>query len=182
MKDLFIAFATVAALFSFAACKSEENPKDDGTGHIEFRSGLNYSKDVLENFDAVYDIVSDGKSVASGTMLGEELKPIIVKSGIKEGTFDVHISFKAKSSFYESWDLWKEYVIDIDSFIALYSVGKNGSESELIKIGYDLKGATFGTFVESKIPEVIALMEEALAVNETLTIRKDETGKYIVIY
>ena len=181
MKKFLMTLAAVAALFSSASCKPEDKPEEDTFDHFEFRSGLNYSKDVTDNFDLTYDILSNGVSVASGTMSGD-LKPVEVKSGIKEGTLDVHFSFKAKDSFYKTWDIWKEYVISIDSFIALYAIDRKGPEQQLIQIGFSFKDATYSTFLESKIPEVIALMEDALAIDETFTIVKDETGKYIVLY
>ena len=180
MKKILVVIAAVAAMLSFASCKPEEKPEPEKNlvDHFEFRSTLNYSQDVLDNFDLVYDIVSEGSSIASGTMSGD-LKPIEVKSGIKEGKFEVHFDFQAKSSFYSTFEIWKDYVVSIDTFIGLYSVFKDGSEQELISEHITFKDGTFGTFVEEHIPDVIGLMEDALALDETFTIMKDENGQYI---
>lgn len=159
------------ALFFVSACEPEEkpDPQKDEFDHIEFRSGFEVSQDVIEYFDLVYDILSNNKSISSGTMSGE-FKPIEVKSGIKDGPFEVHINFKATDKIYKEWDMWKEYVISKNCFIGLYSVSKKGVESELIKITYEFPNATFGTFVEENLPEMVSSIEDILNINEKIII------------
>ena len=115
-------------------------------------------------------------------MPGEELKPVEVKSGLEDGTFEVLFSFKAKDDFAEKWDIMKEYVIDIDSAIALYAVNKDGSESELVRYELLFSDATFSTFIPEKVPEIIALMEDALAYSESFTVTRDKSGHFDVRY
>lgn len=179
MKKLLFALATFVAIFQFSACKPEAipEPKKKAVDHLEFRSTLDYSQDVLENFDLVYDIVSNGRSLTSGTM-SDEFKPVEVKSGITEGAFEVHFDFRAKSSFYSTFETWKEYVISFDNMIGLYEIFKDGSEQELISIQGSLRDATFSTFVEEKIPDIIKLMEDALALDNNFSITRDKDGMY----
>lgn len=171
MKKYFAALCAIMALFFVSACEPEEkpDPQKDEFDHIEFRSGFEVSQDVIEYFDLVYDILSNNKSISSGTMSGE-FKPIEVKSGIKDGPFEVHINFKATDKIYKEWDMWKEYVISKNCFIGLYSVSKKGVESELIKITYEFPNATFGTFVEENLPEMVSSIEDILNINEKIII------------
>ncbi len=184
MKKIIIALAAVAVLFSAVSCHREDNPASADVlfDHYEFRSSLSYSQDVLENFDFFYEIVSNGKLAASGTMPGEELKTVEVKSGLEDGTFEVHFSFKAKDGFADRWDIMKEYVIDIDSSITLYAVNNDGTEQELMRYEYLFKDATYGTFIKEKVPDIIALMEDALIISESFTVTHDSSGHFTVIY
>ena len=86
--------------------------------------------------------------------------------------------FRAKSSFYSTFETWKEYVISFDNMIGLYEIFKDGSEQELISIQGSLRDATFSTFVEEKIPDIIKLMEEALALDNNFSITRDKDGMY----
>lgn len=183
MKKIFFALAAAAALFSAVSCHHEDNPTNDDNvfDHYEFRSGLSYSKDVTENFDFSYEIVSNGKLAASGTMPGEELKPVEVKSGLEDGTFEIHFSFKAKDGFADRWDVMKDYVINIDTFLVLYAVNKDGSEEELMRYEFRFSDATFCGGKE-RAPEIIALMEGVLAISESFTVTRDSSGHFTVIY
>lgn len=164
------------ALLSVPACQPEEKPEEDKIDHVEFRSEFKMSQDVIDNFDLVYDILSNNKSIASGTMSGE-FKPIEVKSGIIDGPFEVHINFKATDKIFKEWDMWKEYVVSKDCYIALYSISKKGVEKELISVSFELHDATYSTFVEENLPQIVSYMEDALAINEKFLIQ--DNGSYV---
>lgn len=170
MKKHFFVLCAILALISVSACQPEEKPGTDEVNHVEFRSGFKMSQDVIDNFDLVYDIISNNKSIASGTMSGE-FKPVELKSGIADGPFEVRFNFKATDRIFKEWDMWKEYVLSEDCTLALYSISNKGVENELISVECKLQNATFSTFVEENLPEMVSLMEGAISINEKFIIK-----------
>lgn len=171
-----MALVAVAALLSFTACNKENA---DSSSALEFRAGFDFPKDVTDNFDLVYDISIDGKSIANGTMSGD-FKPISIKNGIKEGTLVFKFNMKAKESFYKDWDLEKEYVISEKYYVAFYSTSK-GKEKELLKIESSMDEEKYSTPVEAWIERMIQQMEKMMSYSNEFKIEKSKGG-YSVSY
>lgn len=176
MKNIFLTLATMAALLSFTACNKENA---DSSSDLEFRAGFEFPKDVTDNFDLVYDISIDGKSIANGTMSGN-FKPITIKNGIKEGTFVFKFNMKAKESLYKNWDLEKEYVIAEKYYSAFYSTSK-GKEKELIKIESSMDEEKYSAPIEEWIERTIQRMESVMSYSNEFKIEKSKGG-YSVTY
>lgn len=171
-----MALVALAALLSFTACNKENA---DSSSALEFRAGFDFPKDVTDNFDLVYDISIDGKSIANGTMSGN-FKPISIKSGITEGKFVFKFNMKAKESLYTNWDFDKEYVISEKYYSAFYSTSKS-KEQELVKIESSMDEEKFIAPIEEWVERTIKQMENLMSYSEEFKIEKSRGG-YSVSY
>lgn len=74
------------------------------------------------------------------------------------------------------------YNLSEHTFIGLYAIREDGTESELISFEHDLSGSNFSTFTVEKIPEAIAMMEDYLAVSDAFTLKKNRNGEYDITF
>lgn len=183
LKKYLVVFAAIAAVFAFASCNPDEDVEKKGHAidHLELRINPEYPQTAIDNFDLHYSVLQDGKSLSSGTMTGD-YTPLEVTSGITGGRIEISLTFTAKESFRSSFQPFTDYYLSEHTFIGLYAIREDGTESELISFEHDLSGSNFSTFTEEKIPEAIAMMENYLAVSDAFTLKKNRNGEYDITF